>query len=475
MADDAELLRQYSETRSEKAFAELVQRNISLVYHAALRICGDPYSAEDAAQAVFCDLARKAGELASRPTIAGWLHTSARYAALRIVRADRRRKAREERSHTVNTLLQDSGSAAEWDTLRPYIDEALGTLAERDREAVLLRFFEGRAFADVGRSLSLTEDAARMRVDRALDRMRAALARRGVISTSAALGLALASQAGAAVPAGIAAKVASAALGGASPAAVIAFMSISKLQVGITLGIVGLGAAALVLQHQDNARLQAQVTALQHVADDNLRLREKNDQLEKSAAASESAAAAFRSGTAAAYAARMTSPQRAAVPLAAGLVAVETLGNVGRASARAAFATQLWAARTGDVALEATAITFGPEARARLEALAATLPDAMKAEYDTPEKLMAFMLAGSPHPVGGMEVLGETDVDADDVILQTEWQHADDSVVHQTDANFHQDADGWKLVVPLSLVKRASAYLSQTLEEQAAPGPTPGK
>jgi hypothetical protein len=150
---------------------------------------------------------------------------------------------------------------------------------------------------------------------------------------------------------------------------------------------------------------------------------------------------------------------------------VTTLGNAGRATARSAFATQLWAARTGDVALEASTITFDAEGRARLEALGATLPGDLRAEYGTPEKLMAYMLAGSPHPVGGMQVLGEVDVDANDVTLQTEWQHVDDSVVHQSDVNLVQGADGWKMVVPDTLVNRASNYLTRTLAPPPAAGP----
>jgi hypothetical protein len=166
---------------------------------------------------------------------------------------------------------------------------------------------------------------------------------------------------------------------------------------------------------------------------------------------------------------------RQVVPLASGLRPTETLGNAGRSTPRDAFATQLWAARTGDIALEASSITFGAEARAKLEALAATLPDSMRAEYDTPEKLMAFMLAGSPHPVGGMEVLGEVDVDANDVTLQTEWQHVDDTVVHQNDVNLQQAADGWKMVLPLSLVERASNYLARSISVQPPAGAGPGK
>src|SRR5207245_1131846 len=106
-------------------------------------------------------------------------------------------------------------------------------LSDDDRQAVLLRFFEGKSFADVGAKLRLNENSARMRVERALEKMHAALAQRGVTSTTAALAVALANQAGVAAPAGLAASVTGAALAGtaASAGGVAAiFMSMTKLQ-----------------------------------------------------------------------------------------------------------------------------------------------------------------------------------------------------------------------------------------------------
>jgi hypothetical protein len=153
------------------------------------------------------------------------------------------------------------------------------------------------------------------------------------------------------------------------------------------------------------------------------------------------------------------STQPSKPPLAAGLTPVMSLKNAGRATPRDAFETQLWAARHGDIATTASAITFGPAARARMEALVAQLPDSVRATYPTPELLMAFVLAGSPHPVGGMAVLGETQSDDNNVMLQTEWQHEDDTVVHHTNAHLQLTPDGWKVVQPLVLVDLASAYL----------------
>lgn len=249
MTDDAELLRRYADERSEKDFAELVRRHLGLVYHAALRQCGgDAHRAQDVAQAVFTDVARKAGSLARRPALAGWLHTSTRFAAAQAVRGEVRRQRREQEAHAMNEILakaNDDAAAAEWERMRPVIDEALHALPERDREAVLARFFEGRAFAEIGARLAVSEDAARMRVERALEKLRVALVKRGVNSTAAALGVALANQAGATVPAGVAASVTSAALAGAVMAGaggglaggMLTFMSTTKTTMGVVAAV----------------------------------------------------------------------------------------------------------------------------------------------------------------------------------------------------------------------------------------------
>jgi len=215
MSTDAELLRRYVEERSEAAFAELVRLHLNLVYFAALRqVGGDTHRAQDVAQTVFTDLARKARELTGRATLTGWLHTSTRFAASKQRRADFTRQQREQEAATMNAFLPnpDPAPAAEWERLRPLIDDAIHELDERDREAVLLRYFENRPFAEIGATLRLSDDAARMRVDRALEKLRAALARRGVNSTSAALATVFANQVAASAPAGLASAITGAAL-----------------------------------------------------------------------------------------------------------------------------------------------------------------------------------------------------------------------------------------------------------------------
>ena len=87
MVQDKELIRQYASKRSEAAFAELVRRHLKMVYAAALRqVNGDFHLAEDVAQSVFTDLARKSGSLQRHGSIAGWLYASTRFTAANAVR-----------------------------------------------------------------------------------------------------------------------------------------------------------------------------------------------------------------------------------------------------------------------------------------------------------------------------------------------------------------------------------------------------
>ncbi len=236
MTDDAELLRCYAEEKSEEAFAELVRRRIGLVYSVAWRHTRDAQRAEDVTQTVFTALARKATELSRRPVLVGWLYRSAQFAASDAVRVEVRRQAREQEAHTMNES-ERAAPEPDWPELRPVLDEGLNDLEERDRDAVLLRFFDGWSFAEIGTKLNLTENAARMRVERALGKLHARLARRGVKSTAAALGAAMAGQAGVAAPAGLAASVTTGALAGVAGVGVlgwgvVAFMKITKLTVG---------------------------------------------------------------------------------------------------------------------------------------------------------------------------------------------------------------------------------------------------
>ncbi|MEO6568889.1 MAG: sigma-70 family RNA polymerase sigma factor, partial [Opitutaceae bacterium] len=206
MPTDGELLRSYVEEGSQDAFATLVQRHLNLVYRAALRrVGGDAHSAHDVVQKVFVDLARKARSLSDRPNLAGWLYTGTRFAAGEIVRGERRRRAQEQEAQNMHEL--ENRAEIPGERLDPVLDEVMDLLNERDRDAVLLHFFEGLTFQAVGETLSVSADAARMRVNRSLERLRSELARRGVASTAIALATVLSTQSGYSVPSAMAGSV----------------------------------------------------------------------------------------------------------------------------------------------------------------------------------------------------------------------------------------------------------------------------
>lgn len=281
MTDDATLLQRYARDRSEGDFAELVRRHLNLVYSAALRqVNGDTHLAQDVTQLVFTDLARKAAQLAGHHVLAGWLFTSTRFAAAKLVRGEQRRRTREQEAR----LMQESDPSAslDWERVRPVLDDALAELGERDREAILLRYLEGHDFASVGAKLALTDNAARMRVDRAVDKLRSLLARRGVTSSAAALALVLANQAVVAAPAGLAATVTGTALAGVGTAAASAltFMSLTKLQLSLASAVVVTGAGVFAVQEQTNAALRAELAGMPPSTEEITHLRQENEKLQ---------------------------------------------------------------------------------------------------------------------------------------------------------------------------------------------------
>lgn len=267
MTRDQELLREYLEHTSEAAFAELVRRHLDLVYDTGLRLVGgDAALAQDVAQTVFIDLARKAGKLVSYATLAGWLHTRSRFAALDAIRAEQRRRARENEASVMNDQLHDTTPDLDlqWRQLAPVLDQALGDLKQSDRDALLLRFFKGKSLREVGEVLGVQENAARMRVDRALDKLRAILQSKGLTSTASALSGALAGYTLVAAPPGLLPALTGIALAAAAgstgvTSTALSFMTLTNLKVGIAgVAIVAGLTTRLVIQQRQLAALRSE-------------------------------------------------------------------------------------------------------------------------------------------------------------------------------------------------------------------------
>lgn len=280
MLTDIQLLSRYAQDCSEAAFGELVARHVNLVYATALRIVGgDEHAACDVAQSVFADLARKAVPLCGRAkeagmaqdrsnqSLTGWLYTSTRFAAAKSVRADQTRRKHEQKAYLMNNLMGGEPDSLDWTELRPVIDEALGTLDERDRNALLFRFFEGQDLRAVGNALGLSEDAARMRISRALDKLREILAKRGVTTAAGALSVTLAAHAVQAAPVGLVAtitgaSISAAALTSSTPTIALQLMASMKFKVAIAALLAAGVATPLITQRSAMTRLRVENEAL---------------------------------------------------------------------------------------------------------------------------------------------------------------------------------------------------------------------
>jgi RNA polymerase sigma factor (sigma-70 family) len=283
MTDDQQLLERYCRERCEPAFGELVSRHIDLVYGAALRVAnGDRSLAEDVTQMVFIHLARRASSLPRGVLLAGWLYRHASYTAAKAVRAEQRRKIREQTAMEMRAL--DDAAKPGWELIAPHLDESLNQLSSSDRDALVLRFLKRQDLRAVGQALGIGHDAAQKRVSRALEKLRGILNRRGLALTTTALTSALAAEAVTAAPAGLAVGVTAASLTAATETgttlAILKLMALTKLQTGIVGAIVVAGLVTpLAIQRQAQAKLRDQNEALSRQAEQLANLQGENGRL----------------------------------------------------------------------------------------------------------------------------------------------------------------------------------------------------
>lgn len=256
--DDLELVRQYAQCQSEPAFATLVSRHVNLVYSTALRQVGDPHLAEEVTQTVFIILARKAGALGPKTVVSGWLYRTARFAAANALTMQRRRQHREQEAYMQSQQKEPEADC--WKEIAPLLETAMGQLGTGDHNALVLRFFEDRTFKDIGATLGITEAGAKMRVSRALEKLRTALAKRGLVLSATALATAIMAHSVHAAPAGLAASVTVTAVTGTTVTtstltlikSTLKIMAWTKLKTAVVVGAVALlvaGTATVVMRH----------------------------------------------------------------------------------------------------------------------------------------------------------------------------------------------------------------------------------
>lgn len=211
---DRELLESFIAKQGDDAFRQLVARHLTMVFATARRMLRDPHHAEEVAQSVFLLLTRKAATIDRSQPLVGWLYRATRHQALHVLRSEDRRRQREQTAAAMHATTTDPGH----EELVNELESAMDDLPAEDRDALVLRFLENRNLREVGAEFGVSEDAARKRVNRAADKLRDVFCKRGITVTSGTLTLALAGQAGAAVPVSLGITITSATLAGSGVA-----------------------------------------------------------------------------------------------------------------------------------------------------------------------------------------------------------------------------------------------------------------
>ena len=181
---DGQLLAEFARTRAESAFAELVRRHGRMVHGACLRMTGSPELAEEAAQAAFLILARKAASLARKPDAGGWLHRTAGNVARWMKRSELRRRAHEREAAAVRQQQVDPAGQEAFAALAGSLDAELGRLSDGQRQVVVGLYLEGRTRADLTKALGVPEGTVAWRSKAAIEKLRERLSRRDVATLS---------------------------------------------------------------------------------------------------------------------------------------------------------------------------------------------------------------------------------------------------------------------------------------------------
>ena len=270
------LMRDYAQRGSEEAFATLVSRHVNLVYSVALHQLGDTHLAEEVTQAAFIILARKAGSLNSKTILSAWLCRTAQYAVADALRSQRRRQIREQEAYMQSTLNQTDSESAPWHEVAPLLNIAMRGLDEKHHSALVLRYFEGKDWKQVGAELGIDERTAQTRGRRAVEKLRRFFVKRGITMASTAIAETILNNTVQAAPASLSKAVTTIALakGATAPTSTLTLIkgalklmawSKAKTTVIVTTGVLlfGGGIATMVLKPKARTALANDPVAAQ--------------------------------------------------------------------------------------------------------------------------------------------------------------------------------------------------------------------
>jgi RNA polymerase sigma factor (sigma-70 family) len=476
--DDRQLLRRYADTGAEDEFRELVRRHLDLVYSTALRcVAGESTLAEDITQAVFADLARKAPTLAADVVVGGWLYQAARFTAAKAVRGEQRRRLRE--AAAAEAHMNPSEPEPDWNRIRPLLDAAMDDLPAADRDAVVLRFFQRRELRDVGAALGLSDEAARKRVSRALERLRGFLVRRGITTTSGALATAISAHAVTSAPAGLIASVATVSLAASATASGTAFflkllpaIAMTKTQTALVTALLLAGVATplALRQRNENRQLRASLQELQgrvanlpspaptgysgpaRPADDPARANDKAElmRLRGEIARLRTQVASSQPGPAP----RANAHVKADLPLSAqpGYVAASQIQFSGLATPEAALQSYLWAAdhpASGKL-LSTLVLPDGlrvpPSEAGQNVTFGSGLREVLGSGAESPAVDISMRVGPDQplRPTQGYRIVGETDLGPDIKQIEVQREQPDGSVVNESHT-LKKVGDEWKV------------------------------
>ncbi len=348
----------------------------------------------------------------------------------------------------MNELNSEPVSDAYWARIKPELDDMIESIGPHERDAILLRFFQGRSLSEVGQQLGISADAARMRIERGLEKLRTSLLKRGVGSSAAAIGAMLAQEAALATPPALASSVTAAAFSGLSAvnggAVLLHSIIMTKIKTGIVIAFIAGVVVTAVFQEQTKAQLRSEITALEQHSNGS---RDEKHRKSTAVAAPEPIEAPGKATPKYADQTKRARPSNRTVneAIPGGLVnrgwlPISALRDAGRADVPSAVETMLWGQAHPETTALASAIWI-TMAKDPVTGKGRWAPVSLTP--DSAEIVTATRIA-KREPFSEVQVIEQVGA-GDNAYITIQFRTADGRVYQQS-RRLHVTGDGWKWV-----------------------------